>query len=62
MKITQMWKRNTPTTMSGYSITVTYIYSSFKKEEIDELEKRMPEGILVAEFDKENINQNDKTI
>lgn len=48
MKIYQSWKRNEPSSVSGESITLTIIYTSFKKEEIDEVEKRMPKGILVV--------------
>lgn len=49
MKITQAWKRNKPSTLSGESITLTITYSSFNKEEIDELEKNMPTGILITD-------------
>ena len=47
MNIIQTWKRDPPTSVSGDSITVKIVYSSFKQEEIDELEKRMPKGIIV---------------
>ena len=47
MKIYQSWKRNEPSTSSGESITVTIVYTSFDKSEIDELEKKMPKGMLV---------------
>ena len=53
MKITQSWKRNMPSTLSGESITLTIVYSSFKKEEIDDLEKKMPKGMLIMNTDKE---------
>ena len=49
MKIVQTWKRNMPTTVSGESITVSITYSSFNKDEIDELEKHMPHGMIISE-------------
>ena len=49
MKILQSWKRNTPSTLSGESITVTIQYSSLDKKEIDDLEEAMPKGMLVME-------------
>ena len=52
MKVTQTWKRNTPSTISGESITVSTTYSSFDKYEIDELEKKMPSGMIVIDTDK----------
>ena len=52
MKIYQSWKRNKPDTQSGESITVTITYCSFNTEEIDELEKRLPKGLIVMETDK----------
>ena len=42
-----------PSTLSGESITLTIVYSSFKKEEIDDLEKKMPKGMLIMNTDKE---------
>lgn len=52
MKIYQSWKRNEPSTVSGESITLTTIYTSFDKDEIDELEKKMPKGMLVMDDKK----------
>ena len=49
MKITQKWKRNTPDTLTGESITVTITYSSLDKKKIDDLEKRLPDGITIGE-------------
>ena len=40
MKIYQSWKRNTPTT-DGYSLTVTYVYSSRYLYEIEDVEKKL---------------------
>ena len=51
MKITQSWKRNSPSSISGESITLTILYSSFDRTEIDELEQKMPRGMLVMTFD-----------
>ena len=52
MKIYETWKRNEPDTMIGESITVKIVYTSFDKSEIDDLQKRMPEGMLVMNTDK----------
>lgn len=52
MKIYESWKRNKPDTVSGESITVTIVYCSFNKEEIDEFEKSLPSGMLVMDTDK----------
>ena len=49
MKIVQSHRRNKPSTLNGYSITVFTTYSSFDPTEIDELEKKMPEGISFME-------------
>ena len=54
MKIYTSWKRNEPDTLTGESITMTILYTSLKKEEIDELQKRMPKGVLVMDTDKKN--------
>ena len=48
MKVYQSWKRNTPTTQ-GYSITVSITYSSVHQNEIDELKKKLPKGMIVTE-------------
>lgn len=53
MKITQSWKRNTPTT-DGYSLTVTYVYSSKYLHEIEDVERKLPIGIIVMDTDKPN--------
>ena len=60
MKIYQSWKRNKPDTQ-GYSITVTITYCSSRPEEIEELEKKMPEGMLVMNTDIELLKQQTKT-
>ena len=51
MKITQSWKRNAPTT-DGYSLTVTYVYSSKYLHEIEEVEKELPKGMIVIDTDE----------
>ena len=51
MKITQSWKRNTPTT-DGYGLTVTYVYSSKYLHEIEALEKKLTNGIIVMDTDR----------
>ena len=50
MKITQLWKRNTPTT-DGYGLTVTYVCSSKHLHEIEEIEKKLPKGINIMDTD-----------
>lgn len=61
MKIFQTWKRNMPDSISGESITLTIIYSSFDKNEIDELESRMPKGMIFASDEKGNQYAHNKT-
>lgn len=51
MKITQSCKRNMPTT-DGYSLTVTYVYSSKYLHEIEAVEKKLPKGIIIMDTDK----------
>ena len=57
MKIYQSWERNEPSTFFGESITLTIDYTSFDKDEIDELEKKlekkMPKGMLVMDDKKQ---------
>jgi hypothetical protein len=48
MKIMQSWKRNTPTT-DGYGLTVTYIYTSKYLHEIEEIERKLPKGIIIMD-------------
>lgn len=52
MKVIQTWTRNEPSSAGGYSITVKITYSSLSKGEIDELEKKLPKGMLVMEGEK----------
>lgn len=52
MKVTQTLVRNAPSSAGGYSITVKTTYSSNIKSEIDEIEKKMPKGMLVMDTDK----------
>lgn len=49
MKIYQSWKRNHPTTVTGESITFTVVYTSFDKEEIDELESLLQRGFTISD-------------
>lgn len=59
MKISQSWKRNTPTT-NGYSLTVTYVYSSQYLHEIEDIENKLPKGIIVMDTDnpkKETVQE-----
>ena len=52
MKVTQTWERNTPSSEGGYSITVKTTYSSFNPYEIDNIEKKLPKGMVVIDTDK----------
>jgi len=52
MKVTQRWTRNMPSSAGGYSITISTTYSSHVKGEIDAIEKKMPNGMLVIDTDK----------
>ncbi len=49
MKVLQRWKRNTPDTVTGESITISFTYSSFDKSEIDELERNLPNGLIITD-------------
>lgn len=51
MKIYQSWKRNTPTT-DGYSLTITYVYSSKYLHEIEDVERKLPRGTIIIDTDK----------
>ena len=51
MKVVQSYKRNTPSTAGGYSLTVQITYSSFNPTEIDEIEKKLLKGMIVAQKD-----------
>ena len=57
MKVTQTWKRNNPSTLIGDSITLTTVYSSFDKSEIDNLEQNMWKGRMVQSEDIEDRDQ-----
>jgi len=52
MKVTQSWKRNMPSSAGGYSITVSITYSSNCKSEIDEIEKKLPKGMIMLDTDE----------
>ena len=58
MKIYQRWKRNEPDTVTGESITVTITYCSFDRAEIDELQKKMPKGMLVMDTEQKTAGTN----
>lgn len=60
MKVTQSWKRNMPSSLGGESITLTTVYSSFDKVEIDELEKQMPKGIMISDYSPEKEAEHDR--
>lgn len=40
-----------PTT-DGYGLTVTYVYSSKYLHEIEEIEKKLPNGMIIIDTDK----------
>ena len=52
MKVTQTWERNTPSSAGGYSITVKTTYFSFNPSDIDDIENKLPRGMLVIDTDK----------
>ena len=52
MKVTQTWERNTPSSAGGYSITVKTTYSSFNPYEIDDIEKKLPKGMVVIDTEE----------
>ena len=58
MKIYQSWKHNEPSTVSGESITLTIVYTSNDKAEIDELEAKMPKGMLIMDNKKQERGTN----
>lgn len=51
MKVIQTWTRNTPSSAGGYSITVSTTYSSNNISEIDEIEKKLPKGMIIIDTD-----------
>jgi len=59
MKVYQTWTRNTPSSAGGYSITVNITYSSNYKSEIDEIEKKLPRGMIVIDTDKTEEENNE---
>jgi len=58
MKIVQTWVRNTPSSTGGYSITIKYTYSSSNPAEIDEIEKKLPKGMLIIDTDEPDKRKN----
>ena len=53
MKVFQSYTRNKPSTAGGYSITVTITYSSFNPSEIDDIEAKLPKGMMVIDTAKD---------
>ena len=53
MKIFQSYTRNKPSSASGYSITVRITYSSFNTTEIEEIEAKLPKGMMVIDTVKD---------
>ena len=62
MKVTQTWKRNMPSTLGGESITLKTVYSSFDKQEIDDLEQKMPKGMIVMDSEGMKKKDDDESI
>ena len=52
MKVFQSYRRNTPSSEGGYSITVTITYASQNLTEIDEIEKKLSNGMMILDTDK----------
>ena len=48
-----------PSSLGGESITLTTVYSSFDKGEIDDLEKQMPKGIMISDYSPEKEAEHD---
>ena len=57
MKVYYSWKRNTPSTATGESLTVTITYQSFDKSEIDSLEEVMPKGVVIKQMGMVKANE-----
>lgn len=55
MKVLMHYRRNTPTTVGGESVTITTICSSFDKAEIDELEENLPKGFVLLSTTQNNV-------
>ena len=45
MKLSINYEELMPTTVSGHAIKITYVYSSFDKEEVDKLKERLADEI-----------------
>ena len=45
MKLSINYEELMPTTASGHAIKITYVYSSFDKEEVDKLKERLADEI-----------------
>lgn len=52
MRTTQTWIRNDPTSDAGESLTVSVVFSSFDKNEIDNLELKMSNGAQLIKNDR----------
>jgi len=55
MKCYSSWKRNNPDTQGGESITITMTFVSFNKGDIDDIENRLPKGMVVSEYERADI-------
>lgn len=54
MKVYQAWYETNPSTVDGYSVVVTYRYTSFDKAEMDSFKNSLPKGVVITEFKTEN--------
>ena len=62
MKYAKIYRRNKPDTVNGESITVSVVYSSYDKTEIDKLESMFREQIgsgLFGEFEQIESEEED---
>ena len=57
MKIYYTWNRSEPDTINGEKLTITITYCGFDKNEIDEIEKKLPKGMVFMDTNKKNSDQ-----
>ena len=57
MHVTQTKKNNIPSSINGYSITISTTYYSHNKEDIDKLCSMIPDGMLCWDMDDAMLNK-----
>ena len=56
MKLSINYEELMPSTVAGYAIKISYIYSSFNKQEIDDLKAKLKDEIgtgIISEINKD---------